>query len=68
MASLECCAWRREASAFTADPEQWATTYVDERMLGCTGQSGFRHVEEGSRGLPRSCSEAGVAYVHMGKT
>ena len=26
-------AWRLEASAFTADPEVWATTYVDERML-----------------------------------
>jgi len=34
MASLECCAWRLEASAFTADPKLWATTYVDERMLG----------------------------------
>jgi hypothetical protein len=33
--SLECCAWRLEASAFTADSEQWAATYVDERMLGC---------------------------------
>jgi predicted nuclease of predicted toxin-antitoxin system len=34
MASLECCAWRLEAFAFTTDPEVWATTYVDERMLG----------------------------------
>jgi len=34
MASLKCCAWRLKASAFTADPEVWATTYVDERMLG----------------------------------
>jgi hypothetical protein len=34
MVSLECCAWRLEAFAFTADPEVWATTYVDERMLG----------------------------------
>lgn len=33
--------------------EQWETTYVDERMLGCWAEWIIRHVEEAERAAPQ---------------